>query len=504
MRRECHGSPRTRENPRYANAAAPLAVSRGARVGVACGIYARVYIYSTCGSDVTPASCAWGLLLQVLPLTGAHSTPARTPARQDYFVSLQDFGVWSCFDAGNDEFFYDASSRRYCMQLDHDKCVRAVTAEADEAVQLRVPGEAACLRLDDPQRPLSHHTCDDTRASQRWRFDPALAAFRAATSPQLCLDYSVEDQAFAVWPCEHEGAAQAAQPHAERGFVYKRLQSKYCLRRGHASTCVQEAVRGSSILLRRPTQPALCLQHGGTGFRAVSVECRASDPSQRWIFHSPTDTFRPASDAGLCLDLFAADYAEPGSEAAGGRLGGGTGAGDPARGYRMQSEEEREEHERLTMDGGGALGSWPCIARAPNELFAYDRYMGRYCVTANPAVCVLEGLLGTPLRLRLPNALACLEFHSSRATLQERPCNATEPRQQWIYDDASLLFRHAADSRRCIDFFTSRLVFGVWACRDGQEVNSQQQFRFYEAKERFCLLSDPSTCLQEATSTLLY
>lgn len=57
----------------------------------------------------------------------------------DFFVRLNDFGMWPCFDAGNDEFFHEPSSGRYCMQLDHDKCVRALS-EADEAMMLRVPG----------------------------------------------------------------------------------------------------------------------------------------------------------------------------------------------------------------------------------------------------------------------------------------------------------------------------------------------------------------------------
>ena len=111
--------------------------------------------------------------------------------------------------------------------LDHDKCVRAVT-EADEAVQLRVPGEATCLRLDDPQRPLSHHTCHDGVAAQRWRFDPPLAAFRAASQPSLCLDYSPEDQAFAV------GAA--AQPHAAHAeAVHAPPQCIPCTRRAQCT-----------------------------------------------------------------------------------------------------------------------------------------------------------------------------------------------------------------------------------------------------------------------------
>lgn len=93
-------------------------------------------------------------------------------------------------------------------------------------------GEAACLRFDDPQQLLSHHSCDATQLAQRWRFDPPLAAFRAVNDPTRCLDYAVEDQAFAVWPCEQEAKAQRSQQEGERGFVYRRLQTKYCLKRG--------------------------------------------------------------------------------------------------------------------------------------------------------------------------------------------------------------------------------------------------------------------------------
>ena len=94
----------------------------------------------------------------------------------------------------------DAARGRYCLLLDHDKCVTAV-AEAGETLQLRVPGEASCLRLDDPHRALTQHTCDDTVTAQRWRFDPPLGAFRAASQPDLCLDYQREAQAWAVWTC---------------------------------------------------------------------------------------------------------------------------------------------------------------------------------------------------------------------------------------------------------------------------------------------------------------
>ena len=163
-----------------------------------------------------------------------------------------------------------------------------------------------------------------------------------------------------------------------------------------------------------------------------------------------------------------------------------------------------EERRLATIDSGGALGSWPCVARAPNERFAYDRYMSRYCVSSRPSVCVLEALLGTPLRLRLPGGTSCLSFGGGLQALQAAECNATEPKQQWAFDAATLVFRHASNSRRCIDYFVAHGAFGVWSCRDELEVNSQQQFRYDEQRDRFCLLSDPAQCLQEATSALLY
>ena len=72
-----------------------------------------------------------------------------------------------------------------------------------------------------------------------------------------------------------------------------------------------------------------------------------SEPSQQWVFHSPTATFRAASDAAICLDLFATPPA------------------------RAVSEEERE---LMAIDGGGALGSWACLPHVPNQRFAFDRY----------------------------------------------------------------------------------------------------------------------------------
>ena len=399
----------------------------------------------------------------------------------DYFVGLQDFGVWACFDAGNDEFVYDIGNDRYCLQLDHDKCVRGVGEKA-ESVLLRVPGEAACLQLDDAHRPLTTHTCDEKKPAQRWRFDPPLGAFRAVSQSALCLDYSLEDQAFAVWSCDLQEKENAADENdiALRGFVYHRYSGKYCLKRGHGATCVQEATSGSSLLLRRASTSAGCLQHGGNERRADTFECDAGNHKQLWVFHSSTATFRAASDASICLDLFTPNPSD----------------------HARATEDERE---LMTMDDGGALGSWTCQPHVPNQRFAFDRYMGRYCVTSRPNICVMEAILGTPLRLRLPGAAGkCLEFDGSLQSLQEKGCNASEPQQQWSYDAATLVFRHAANSRVCIDYFVQHNTFGAWTCRDELEVNAQQSFRYDEGRDRFCLLSDPRRCVQEATSDLLY
>ena len=160
---------------------------------------------------------------------------------------------------------------------------------------------------------------------------------------------------------------------------------RYCLRRGRASVCVQEAVTGSNVLLRRPWQPVLCLQFSGSERRVRSAACRAADASQRWIFHSATATFRPAIDAGLCLDLFQAGHMEAEAAEVGAQAqafvganalraalsGGGGGVGALSGGGGS---------DELTLDGGGALGVWPCVGQAPNERFLFDRYMGRYCL----------------------------------------------------------------------------------------------------------------------------
>ena len=61
-----------------------------------------------------------------------------------------------------------------------------------------------------------------------------------------------------------------------------------------------------------------------------------------------------------------------------------------------------------------------------------------------------------------------------------------------------------SERRICIDYFVAHAGFGAWTCRDELEVNAQQSFRYDEKRDRFCLLSDPAHCLQEATSDLLY
>ena len=170
----------------------------------------------------------------------------------------------------------------------------------------------------------------------------------------------------------------------------------------------------------------------------------------------------------------------------------------------MTAEQEAEERWRRQLDGGGVLGSWPCRPLAPNERFAYDRFMGRYCVTSRPHVCVMEAMVGTRLRLREPGGEHCLHFDGGIQDLMRRDCNATEPGQQWAYDAATLVFRAVTNARRCIDFFVAHATWGIWTCRDELEVNSQQQFRYFEESDRFCLLADPHKCLQEATSNLIY
>ena len=104
---------------------------------------------------------------------------------------------------------------------------------------------------------------------------------------------------------------------------------------------------------------------------------------------------------------------------------------------------------RYTTVGPGALtplSPLPCLLLAPAH---------RYCVSSRPSVCVLEAILGTPLRLRQPGGIDCLHFDGSLQALQTAACNASEPKQQWSFDAATLVFRHATDSRRCIDYFVA-------------------------------------------------
>merc|ERR1712196_718126 len=105
-----------------------------------------------------------------------------------------------------------------------------------------------------------------------------------------------------------------------------------------------------------------------------------------------------------------------------------------------------------------------------------------------------EAIVGTPLRLRLPGSVDCLHFDGGLQALTEAACNASEPKQQWAYDAATLVFRHARDSRVCIDFFVAHNSFGAWSCRDELEVNAQQSFRYDEVRDRFCLISDRERC----------
>ena len=62
----------------------------------------------------------------------------------------------------------------FCLLEDPDNCLHTVPPLA-MAVPLRVPGNAACLQLDDPSRPLSQQTCNAAEARQRWRYMPPAA-----------------------------------------------------------------------------------------------------------------------------------------------------------------------------------------------------------------------------------------------------------------------------------------------------------------------------------------
>ena len=88
--------------------------------------------------------------------------------------------------------------------------------------------------------------------------------------------------------------------------------------------------------------------------------------------------------------------------------------------------------------------------------------------------------------------------------MQEAECDPLDARQQWTYDASSFVFRHASLSDLCLDYFISHTTFGVWSCRALQDINSQQQFRYEDARDIFCLVSAQHQCLQESTSALLY
>ena len=92
-------------------------------------------------------------------------------------------------------------------------------------------------------------------------------------------------------------------------FAYHRIGEKYCLRRGHGSTCVQQAVLGSAIHLRMPAdtgdaaETLACVEHLGKGATAAAAACSGSVSAQQWIFHAPSASFRPAEDPSACLQL---------------------------------------------------------------------------------------------------------------------------------------------------------------------------------------------------------
>ena len=309
---------------------------------------------------------------------------------------------------------------------------------------------------------------------------------RYTASP--CSDRSIEGV--------EEGAAQI------KGFVYRRLQRKYCLRRSHASTCVQDAQIGAGIPLRRPWQPGTCLRHVGPQHHVQYGECNSTDDAQIWVFHSRTGTFRPALSNTLCLDLFNNGKRESRDKLLSLRsaLVQGTYS---SHGRSRDANAEKFQRDSM-VDGGSSLGSWPCTLHASNERFIFDRYMGRYCVASDPSVCVVEAITSIPMKLRIPNSFLCLQHERGLAMLVYRRCNASDVAQLWIYDESSLVFRHAADPGQCIDYFSARKSFGVWPCNDGQEVNNRQRFRLTQEHERFCLWSSTSDCLQEATSSFLY
>jgi hypothetical protein len=87
-------------------------------------------------------------------------------------------------------------------------------------------------------------------------------------------------------------------------------------------------------------------------------------PGRQWVFESATATFRHAADASICLDLFS--YA-------------GDGMASLPRGAADGAAEE--ERQLATLDGGGALGSYACRARVPNQ--ARVHALARACSRAD-------------------------------------------------------------------------------------------------------------------------
>mmetsp|Transcript_43916 Transcript_43916/g.121626 ORF Transcript_43916/g.121626 Transcript_43916/m.121626 type:complete len:131 (-) Transcript_43916:216-608(-) len=130
--------------------------------------------------------------------------------------------------------------------------------------------------------------------------------------------------------------------------------------------------------------------------------------------------------------------------------------------------------------------------------------MGRYCVQAQRSICLIEMIPGLTMRLRQPGSTRCIYFDGRMQVVQESDCDPSDVSQQWAYDPSSLVFRHVARSDLCLDYFITHGAFGVWSCRVLQDINSQQQFRYEDERDIFCLIGAAGKCLQESTSALLY
>ena len=416
------------------------------------------------------------------PRTGTLRFASDSTQCVDYLAGLEVFGVWSCIDAANAHFERRDESRgggeerlSFCLRNDGDACLHAVRGSGGQAVPLRVPGNAACLQLDAPSQPLSQQTCDSTEPRQRWRYDTRLGgAFVSEVEPSLCLDYKAEQQAFGTWGCGASAdGAPAKPPGASALFTYHKIGAKYCLRRGRGSTCVQQAASGSAIHLRVPSaaETLACVDFRGAGLPTAAAPCLALRRAQQWIFHAPSASFRPSEDPSMCLQLH---VGEP-------RL-----AGSAQPSFELSARPCKQTH-------------------APEQRFVFDRYMGKYCAAAVGAgFCLQEAFIGPRLRLRRPGEFSCLQFDGGLQALHGHDCNATEDRQLWTYDAASLVFRHASHSDRCLDYFSAHGAFGVWSCHEMQEVNTQQFHVDAMRADRFCLLNEPSQCLLPASVSPLF